>query len=106
VSVPTATTGLVDWLSIEWGSARWRAASLPLTAMVLLLVASLGFGRLAPWLQRRQTAAPAAAAGVPAAEGTMPAEPHFPLAVVAAHGLVAATTLALVLLAALKVGGS
>jgi uncharacterized membrane protein len=34
VAVPTALTGLVDWLSIEWGSARWRTATLHLTAMV------------------------------------------------------------------------
>src|SRR5437764_15292750 len=34
VSVPTALTGLVDWLSIEWGSARWKTATLHLTAMV------------------------------------------------------------------------
>ncbi len=33
-SVPTALTGLVDWLSIEWGSPRWRTATLHLTAMV------------------------------------------------------------------------
>src|SRR5436305_6578758 len=26
VSVPTAVSGLVDWLSIEWGSDRWRTA--------------------------------------------------------------------------------
>ena len=36
----------------------------------------------------------------------MPAEQHFPVAVVAAHGLAAATTLVLVLLAAAGVGGS
>lgn len=34
VSVPTALTGLVDWLSIEWGSPRWRTATLHLSAMV------------------------------------------------------------------------
>jgi uncharacterized membrane protein len=34
VAVPTATTGLVDWLAIEWGSPRWRTATLHLTAMV------------------------------------------------------------------------
>ena len=34
VSVPTAVTGLVDWLSIEWGSPRWRTATLHLTAML------------------------------------------------------------------------
>lgn len=34
VSVPTATTGLIDWLTIEWGSPRWRTATWHLTAMV------------------------------------------------------------------------
>jgi hypothetical protein len=34
-----------------------------------------------------------------------PAERHFPVPVVAGHGLLAATTLVLVLLAALNVGG-
>jgi len=38
VSVPTALTGLVDWLSIDWGSARWRTATLHLTAMVSAVV--------------------------------------------------------------------
>src|SRR5436305_12855875 len=32
VSVPTALTGLVDWLAIEWGSVRWRVATLHLSA--------------------------------------------------------------------------
>jgi hypothetical protein len=36
----------------------------------------------------------------------VPAEQHFPIPIVVAHGLVAATTLVLVLLAVLKVGGS
>jgi hypothetical protein len=36
----------------------------------------------------------------------MPAEQHFPVPIVAVHGLIAATTLVLVLLAALDVGGS
>jgi uncharacterized membrane protein len=38
VSVPTALTGLVDWLSIEWGSVRWRTAILHLTAIVSAVV--------------------------------------------------------------------
>jgi uncharacterized membrane protein len=31
VSVPTALSGLVDWLLIEWGSPRWRTATFHLT---------------------------------------------------------------------------
>jgi uncharacterized membrane protein len=38
VSLPTALTGLVDWLLIEWGSARWKTATLHLTAMVSAVV--------------------------------------------------------------------
>ncbi len=47
VSVPTALSGLVDWLSIEWGSARWRTATLHLTAMVSAVV----LFALAAWRQ-------------------------------------------------------
>jgi uncharacterized membrane protein len=46
-AVPTALTGLVDWLSIEWGSARWRTATLHLTAMV----SSVALFALAAWRQ-------------------------------------------------------
>jgi uncharacterized membrane protein SirB2 len=98
-----AATGLVLWIIFLASGTRgfaWVAFGL------LLVVASLGFGMLALWLQRRQTAAPAGAPGAPVGEGTMPAEQHFPIAIVGGHGLVAATTLVLVLLAALKVGGS
>jgi uncharacterized membrane protein len=47
VAVPTAATGFADWVRLEWGSARWRTATLHLTAMVsaVLLYA------LAAWLQ-------------------------------------------------------
>jgi uncharacterized membrane protein len=30
----TATTGLIDWLSIEWGSELWKTATAHLTAML------------------------------------------------------------------------
>jgi uncharacterized membrane protein len=46
-AVPTAVTGMVDWLSIEWGSARWRTATLHLTAMVT----SVALLALAAWRQ-------------------------------------------------------
>jgi uncharacterized membrane protein len=47
VAVPTAATGFADWVRLEWGSARWRTATLHLTAMVcaVLLYA------VAAWLQ-------------------------------------------------------
>jgi uncharacterized membrane protein len=46
-AVPTAATGLVDWLSIEWGSGRWRTATLHLTAMVT----AVSLFALAAWRQ-------------------------------------------------------
>ncbi len=98
-----AATGLVLWiiyLASDTKGFAWVAFAL------VLIVASLGFGMLALWLQRRQTPTPAGALGGPRAEGSLPAEQHFPIAIVAAHGVVAATTLVLVLLAALDVGGS
>jgi uncharacterized membrane protein len=38
VTVPTALTGLADWLLITWGSPLWRTATLHLTAMVTATV--------------------------------------------------------------------
>jgi uncharacterized membrane protein len=41
----TATTGFVDWIELEWGSAMWRTATLHMTAMltasIVFLVAAL-----------------------------------------------------------------
>ena len=45
VSVPTALTGLADWLIIEWGSPRWRTATAHLAAMV----SSVALFALAAW---------------------------------------------------------
>jgi hypothetical protein len=101
-----AASGLVVWIIYVASGTRalaWAAFG------VLLVVASLGFVMLALWLQRRQAApAVAAAGGVGSVgmEGSMPAEQHFPVPIVAVHGLLAASTLVLVLLSALKVGGS
>ena len=49
VAVPTAATGFADWLQLEWGSARWRTATLHLTAMVTAVV----LFAVAAWLQHR-----------------------------------------------------
>src|ERR1700760_1546728 len=38
VTVPTALTGLIDWLSITWGSELWKTATLHLSAMVTATV--------------------------------------------------------------------
>src|SRR5215212_12063504 len=49
VAVPTAATGFADWLRLEWGSARWRAATIHLTAMV----SAVALFAVAAWLQHR-----------------------------------------------------
>lgn len=45
VTVPTALTGLIEWLSITWGSPVWRTATVHmfamLTATVLFLLAAI-----------------------------------------------------------------
>ena len=102
-----AATGLVLWiiyLAADKKVFAWIAFAL------LLVVASLGFTMLALWLQRRQAAPAFAGAGGAGATtingGSVPAEQHFPVPIVAVHGLIAATTLVLVLLSALHIGGS
>ena len=49
VTAPTALTGLIDWLTITWGSPLWRTATLHLASMVtatvfFLLAAIFGHG--------------------------------------------------------------
>lgn len=49
VTVPTALTGLAEWLGIDWGSPLWRTATIHLLAMVtatvfFLLAAIFGHG--------------------------------------------------------------
>jgi hypothetical protein len=102
-----AAAGLVVWivyLADDKKGLAWAAF------VVLLVVASIGFAMFALWLQRRQPArvGQLATAGGPSAalEGGAPAEQHFPIVIVGAHGLLAATTLVLVLLTAAGVGGS
>jgi hypothetical protein len=88
-----AATGLVLWivyLAADSAALAWTAFA------ILVVVALLGFTMFARWLQERR--APVAAGGPVAAR---PPEQHFPVPVVVLHGLLAATTLVLVLLAAL-----
>jgi uncharacterized membrane protein len=47
VALLTATTGFIDWLYLEWGSARWRTATWHLTAMV----SAVTLFALAAWRQ-------------------------------------------------------
>jgi hypothetical protein len=91
-----AATGLVLWIiyvASDSDALAWVAF------VLLLVVAGLGFAMFAIWFQRRQRGAVREAID----PGT-PAEQHFPVAVVGLHGLLAATTLVLVFLAAAGVG--
>jgi manganese efflux pump family protein len=97
-----AAVGLVVWIIYVVADAD----ALAWIAFVLLVpVAALGFAMFARWLptyRARSTATAAAGAG----SADEPAERHFPVAVVGAHGLFAVVTVVLVLLTALEVGGS
>lgn len=95
-----AALGLVVWivaLIADQTALHWVAFAL------LVPVAALGFVMLARWLPtyRARAAAPAGGPGAATGDRT-PAEQHFPVPVVAAHGLVAVVTVVLVLLASLS----
>src|SRR5580765_4684439 len=95
-----AAGGLVVWiifLITDNDALAWIAFA------ILAVVAALGCTMFAIWLRRRQ-----ARTGGGAEMGTpgVPPEQHFPVPVVGAHGLLAVTTVVLVLLTALDVGGS
>ena len=88
-----AATGLVLWIIYVFSDSEalaWIAFAL------LVVVAVLGFTMFAIWWRRRQLGAAAGA-------GAEPAEQHFPVPIVALHGLLAVITVILVLLAALEV---
>jgi hypothetical protein len=94
-----AAGGLVVWivyLVADKDALTWVAFA------ILVVVALLGWTMFAIWLRRRQ----ARASGTEIAAPGVPAEQHFPVSVVALHGLLAVTTVVLVLLTALGVGGS
>ena len=94
-----AAGGLVLWIIYlidDKSALAWIAF------VALLVVALLGFTMFAIWLRRRQARGAVAEAVTP---GT-PAEQHFPVSIVGLHGVLAATTLVLVLLTAIGVGGS
>ncbi|MEV0180033.1 hypothetical protein AB0I54_12125 [Streptomyces sp. NPDC050625] len=102
-----AAVGLVVWIIYvvaDKSALAWTAFGL------LVPVALLGFVMLARWIpvyrDRAAAGAAPAAAAAHGAEAAVPAERHFPLPVVLAHGLFAVVTLVLVLLTAVGVGGS
>jgi hypothetical protein len=99
-----AATGLVIWIVYVFSDSD----ALAWIALVLLaIVAALGFTMFAIWYQRRRRG-PARATGVAgeAALPDTPAEQHFPVPIVALHGLLAVTTVVLVFLTAVGVGES
>jgi hypothetical protein len=91
-----AATGLVLWIVYVVTDSD----ALAWIALVLLgIVAILGWTMFAIWYQRRQRGRVAEAVD----PGT-PAEQHFPVPVVALHGVLAVTTVVLVFLTAVGVG--
>jgi manganese efflux pump family protein len=91
-----AATGLVLWIiyvASDSDALAWIAFA------ILAVVAVLGWTMFAIWWQRRQARAAEATASTPG----LPAEQHFPVPIVALHGLLAVTTLVLVFLAAVDV---
>jgi hypothetical protein len=102
--VTLAVSGLVVWvlyLLIDRSELAWAAVG------ILVAIATLGFAMFARWIPVYRT--PIAAGGpqdgmLPVQE--IPAEGNFPLVIVVAHGAFAVSTLILVVLTALGVGGS
>jgi hypothetical protein len=95
-----AVAGLVVWiayLASDSSGAAWAAL------IILVPVGLLGFSMFARWLagRRRQVAVVAARPAPAPAPAEDTAEQGFPVAVVAVHGLLAVTTVVLVLLAAI-----
>lgn len=114
-----AAAGLVVWIvyvAVDKTALAWIAFGL------LAAVALLGFTMFSLWLptyRGSRTSAtvgtpvhagapgtPGAQAGADRVSAATPPERHFPVPIVGLHGLLAATTLILVLLTALNVGGS
>jgi len=86
-----AVTGLIVWvvfLATDTSALAWIAVA------ILIAVALLGFSMLLIWLRGRTTTI----------RTEIPAEGSFPLPVVAAHGILGATTLILSILAAAGIG--
>lgn len=87
-------------------SSRWPIAVGVIGALPVALPGFVVPARWIPVRRDRTTAGAPTAAPVQGAAGTVPAERHFPVPVVLAHGLFAAVTLAPVLLTALGIGGT
>ena len=94
-----AAAGLVVWIVYllnDQDALAWIAFAM------LAVVALLGSTMFAIWIRHRQTRPQ----GADVASRDVPPEQHFPVPIVALHGVLAVTTVVLVLLTALEVGGS
>ena len=90
-----AATGLAIWIAYvatDNDTLAWAAF------VILAVVALLGWTMFAIWYQRRSRGAV-----TEAVDPSTPAEQHFPVPVIAVHGVLAVTTVVLVLLTALDV---
>jgi hypothetical protein len=97
-----AATGLVIWiiyLANDSSTLAWIAF------VILAVVAVLGWTMFAIWWQRRQRG-PVAQEAPTKVESGAPPEQRFPVPIVALHGVLAVTTVVLVFLTAIGVGGS
>jgi manganese efflux pump family protein len=97
-----AATGLVIWiiyLADDSDTLAWIAF------VILAVVAVLGWTMFAIWWQRRKRG-PAAREEPTNVESGAPPEQRFPVPIVALHGVLAVTTVVLVFLTAIGVGGS
>lgn len=94
-----AAAGLVLWivyLAVDAEALVWIAFA------ALAIIAVLGWSMFAVWWRARQPVAEVVGHLAPDARP----EDHFPKAVVGVHGLLAVTTVVLVFLTAIGVGGS
>jgi hypothetical protein len=97
-----AVSGLVCWVvHLLLGSASWGWVTLG----ILAGVATLGLTMFTRWIPVHAAYMAAEAAGSRSAESDFPAERAFPVTVVAIHGVLAVTTVTLVLLTVLGAGG-
>ena len=93
-----ALSGLVCWVvHLLFGSAPWGWAALG----ILAGVATLGLTMFTRWIPVHAAYLAAEAAGSRSAESDFPAERAFPVTIVIIHGVLAVTTVTLVLLTVL-----
>ena len=97
-----ALSGLVAWVvHLLFGSASWGWAAVG----ILAGIATLGLTMFTRWIPVHAAYMAAESTRGMSAEFDFPAERAFPLTVVIVHGVLAVTTLTLVVLAMLGVGG-